>query len=502
MHYYILHSQNQNIKIANREELIASDSRREDCLRIIESGMNAANPASFVSAYLKYDVICTSDKNVITNLDKYSTIHTVAFGKASDTMTQAANSILKDRLTSGIIILPKGVKSVIKGKKFRIFNARHPIPDQTSVKAAKESIKFLQARRDCELVIFLISGGGSSLCALPDGVTLGEKIHVTNLLLKSGATIQEMNLVRKCLSGVKGGKLAKYLKCDGIGLLMSDVQTDSDDKNDEISNIASGPTVTSNVIKNDMKSYDNENKQYQDALNILEKYKLTKKSGHTVIDILRQKAQHKNKWPTDANASQNTTTVKHTDDSQKYNNHMIGNYIVARNSDCINKMIETGKKLGYSVADVSPIHISGDIKKAADIIYAAILQNENKCIIFGGESTVKVLGDGKGGRNQELVLRLLKKTQKIKYYDQKKKCNIIIASAGTDGVDGNSIYAGAMTCNDQTDIDSINDAIKKSDSCGFFEKRRKNKNGGVIPPSHIRTGPTHTNLMDIGLILT
>ena len=481
--------------IINKKELVSTNDKREDCLRIIEAGMSAANPALFMHLYLSHDKIKPSNGNGgngndIIHLDKYSEIHTVAFGKAADTMTSAVNTILKDRLTSGIIIMPKHIKSASKSKKFRIFNAKHPTPDKTSVKAAKETIKFLQARRDGELVIFLISGGGSSLLALPKDVTLGEKIHVTNLLLKSGATIQEFNCVRKCLSKVKGGKLARYLKCDGVGLLMSDVQG-----RDDLSSIASGPTISTNHIK--------EHTQYQDALDILTKYNLVKKVGDVVINVLYKNAQlpTTNKTSKSVTQTQDTTvSAKSICNPQTHTNRMIGNYIIAKNSDCTNKMIETAKSLGYSISDMSPIQVVGDIKEAADVIYRAIPQNKHNCLVFGGETTVKILGNGKGGRNQELVLRLLKKSQNTKY--NQKRLNVTFASVGTDGIDGNSIYAGAISDNEYVDLNLINTAIKNSDSSGFFEKRRKNKDGKIIPPSLIRTGPTHTNLTDIGVILT
>ena len=133
----------------------------------------------------------------------------------------------------------------------------HPKPNQTSVKAAKEAIKFLQNRRRDELVIFLVSGGASALLALPEKITLNDKIYVTDLLLRSGATIQEFNCVRKHLSKIKGGKLVGKLKCHGISLVMSDVE------GDDLSAIASGTTYMDNTT-------------FVDALDIIKKYKLKK----------------------------------------------------------------------------------------------------------------------------------------------------------------------------------------------------------------------------------
>ncbi len=482
------------ISIAGRDRIISGSGRREDCIRIIEAGLAAADPARFMARHMRRDTITVPDAPTI-KLDRYAAIYTVAFGKAADTMSRAAGAILQERLGAGIIVLPRGSRSTARGRKFRVINAGHPVPDHASVRAAKEAIKFLQARRDGELVIFLISGGGSALLALPDGVTLGEKIHATNLLLRCGATIREINSVRRCLSGVKGGRLAGHLRCDGIGLLMSDVE------GDDPSVIASGPTHVSDcgsvVGGNRSAGPSAVAAACQDALSVLEKYGLLKKAGRAVTDRLRGRGRRMEPAPAEA-GGQNS-------------GRMIGNHVIARNSDCLEAMVEAGRSLGYHISDRSPLRIFGGIKEAADLIYDAIPEGGRECVIFGGEPTVRVLGDGKGGRNQELVLRLLKKMQRGRRVGGRRghskggrtgRGRTIVASVGTDGIDGNSIYAGAMTEDEPVDVNVINDAIRRSDSGGFFERHRRGEGGGTVPPSCIRTGPTHTNLMDIGLVLT
>ena len=154
--------------------------------------------------------------------------------------------------------------------------------------------------------------------------------------------------------------------------------------------------------------------------------------------------------------------------------------MIANNDDCLNEMKIKAEKMGYTV---SVMHIFEDIKEVVTKILEKISENEKTCIIFGGEPTVKVLGKGMGGRNQELVLRLLKNTQKLK--------KMVISSAGTDGVDGNSVFAGAITENVKIDLDVMKEFLKNSDSGRFFQKQKGN----------IKTNPTHTNLMDIGVIL-
>ncbi|RMW33610.1 MAG: DUF4147 domain-containing protein, partial [Nitrosopumilus sp.] len=373
------------------------------------------------------------------DISKFSNIYSVAFGKAGDSMTRALNAIIP--IKSGIVVIPKGSKSIIKGKKFQIFNSRHPEPDQTSVKAAKEVMKFVQNKKSDELIIFLVSGGGSSLLAMPNGITLDDKIYVTKLLLKSGATIQEFNCVRKHLSKIKGGKLVENMKCQGVGLIMSDVE------GDDLSSIASGTTYMDNTT-------------FSDALEILEKYKLKRKTPIEVLQVL-EKGLEDEKLETPKKSK-------------------IENQVIANNNDCLKAMETDAKKKGYKV---KTIQIFGDIKEAVTEILENVSEEQKTCLIFGGETTVRVLGKGMGGRNQELVLRLLKNTQKSK--------KMVIASMGTDGIDGNSLFAGAITENVKVDLNIMKEFLKNSDSGRFFQKQK----GSIV------TDFTHTNLMDIGVIL-
>ena len=422
--------------IQNFEELAITE-KKKDCLEILESGLQAANPANIISNYVTPNEIKIDGK--IFNIKKYSNIHTIAFGKAGDSMTRAINSIIS--IKSGIIVIPKGAKAKIKSKKFQIFNSSHPKPDKTSVKAAKEVMKFVNNKKSNELIIFLVSGGGSSLLAMPDEITLSDKVHVTDLLLKSGATIQEFNCIRKHLSKIKGGKLVENMKCDGIGLVMSDVE------NDDLSSIASGTTYMDDTT-------------YQDAMDIIEKYRLKTRIPIEVLQILGNGLHN-----------QKTETPKTS---------KIENYIIANNNNCLKAMEETAESKGYKVIKMQ---IFGEIKYAVKKILENISEEENTCLILGGEPTVRVSGKGLGGRNQELVLRLLKNTQKLK--------KITIASMGTDGIDGNSNFAGAITENIKVDLNIMKEFLKNNDSARFFQKQKAN----------IKTDFTHMNLMDIGIIL-
>ena len=370
---------------------LATNPRIETALEILEAGLDAALPENGLDSIIDTNQIQIDKK--IWDTTKYENVSIVAFGKAANSMAKFVNS--KIDIKNGFIVAPDGIKDAIKSKKFQIFYAGHPLPNQTSVKAAKTIMSFLEKTKENDFVIFLVSGGGSSLLTLPNGITLSDKSFTTDVLINSGATIQEINCVRKHLSQIKGGKLIQSLKCDGIALVMSDVM------DDDLSSIASGTTY-----------YDDTT--FADAISIIQKYGLESTIPQEVLDKLRQGV--------DGEISDTPKTSK------------IPNYIVATNDDCLKSMERKSKQLGLTP---KIIKISGDVKKIAPEIVEQISQTKNSCLIFGGEATVNVIGEGSGGRNQELVLRLLKNLQKINQ-------NFIISSMGTDGIDGNTTFAGAL----------------------------------------------------------
>ena len=199
---------------------------------------------------------------------------------------------------------------------------------------------------------------------------------------------------------------------------------------------------------------------YQDAMNIIEKYRLKMRIPIEVLQILGN-GLHNQKAETPKRAK-------------------IENYVIANNNNCLKAMEETAKAKGYKVIKMQ---IFGEIKYTVKKILENISEEQNTCLILGGEPTVKVLGKGQGGRNQELVLRILKNTQKLK--------KITIASMGTDGIDGNSNFAGAIIENIKMDLNIMKEFLKNSDSSRFFQKQKGN----------IKTDFTHMNLIDIGVIL-
>jgi len=425
--------------IKNFNEL-ATNREKKDALGILETGLGAALPDNTLQKIVKKDKLVIGKKTIL--LSKYTRIFVVGFGKAADSMAKTVHLLAK--INGGIIVIPCGTKSVLINKKFKILHAGHPIPNKQSVHAAKQVVEFLKNRKPSDFVIFLISGGGSSLLSLPDGISLLDKKITTGLLLKSGANIQEINCVRKHLSKIKGGKLAENLACDAVSLVMSDVV------GDDLSDIASGPTYFDDTT-------------FKDADKILTKYGLKKHLPQSVLKRFDLGICNK---------------IPETPKSSK-----IKNYIISTNNDCLDAMIKKARQFGYAVSVLSSV--SGNVKIVSKNLLKSFPTKKHTCLVFGGEPTVKVIGKGKGGRNQELVLSMLDKIQN-------NRKNVVIASCGTDGKDGNTNASGAIIQSSKDKIDNIQNFLKNNNSYQFFKKHK----GLII------TGPTHTNLMDIGLLLT
>jgi hydroxypyruvate reductase len=417
--------------IQNKSQLC--DNKTKHAIQILEAGLEAAKPDRFLATCITHNKII-KPKNI--HLCGFCRIYVVAVGKAADSM---ANYVCrKISIDGGLVIVPQTHKVERPNKKLKIIHSSHPIPGKKSTSAAKSLIKFLQNTNKDDLVIFLISGGTSSLVCLPYGITLKQKQALTEELLRCGATITEINTIRKHLSAVKGGKLLEHLNCKAVSFVLSDVA------GDDLSSIASGLTYCDTTT-------------YVDCLRIVKKYGLTNKIPKSVLRHFKKGIQGK---------------IPETPKTPK-----IPNYIVASNNDCLAAMEKKAKRLGYKTKTLRALN--GDIKTVAKKILQS-LPKAGHCLLFGGEPTVQVTGSGKGGRNQELVLHLIKKLSS----------EFVTASVGTDGIDGNTKYAGAIFYRD-VQKNEIEKYIQNNDSNSFFQKY-----GGLI-----KTGPTHTNLMDIGLVI-
>lgn len=402
---------------------------------ILNAGIAAGLPSNILPKILKKQAIVIGKSVIKTS--SYSSVRIVAFGKAALSMALAFDNRI--RVRDGIVVIPEGIK-IPKRSKFEIIVSTHPAPSQKSIDAANAVISYLQSMKNDELVVFLVSGGSSALVELPDGITLDDAIRTNDLLLRSGANISEVNCIRKHLSKIKGGKLVSDLRCDAIALLFSDV------KSNDMTTIASGITYCDKTT-------------FAQALKIIRKYKLDTKLPKNVIRHLLSGTKHK---------------IPETPKKP-----VIRNFVIASNKICINAMQKKSQSLSYNTQTTT---VFGKVEEQATKLVKIAPTKQKTCLIFGGETTVLVRGNGAGGRNQELVLQILDRLRN----------DLVVGSIGTDGIDGNTKYAGALIHSSNADKSKIKNYLKTSNSAAYFQKY-----GG-----HFETGPTQTNLLDIGILLS
>lgn len=414
---------------------------KKHTLSILEAGLEAASPDFQLKKIIFHNHLLISGKKL--DLKKYHGVYVVAIGKAAYSMAKSVNSLTM--IKHGLIVVPRKTKTTAM-RNFEVIHSGHPLPDKYSIIAAKQIFEFVKGLKSSDFVIFLISGGASSLVALPDGITLKQKQIVTNLMQKCGSTIHEINCVRKHLSKIKGGRLIEHLKSEGVSLVMSDVV------GDDLDSIGSGITYCDKT-------------RFIDAKKILEKYHLESLVPKKVLRHIDLGIQGK---------------IPETPKNEK-----IKNYVILTNNDCLKAMNRCAKDLGYSTKILN--QMSGNVKDLSMKIVKILSDKKINCIIFGGEPTVVVKGKGKGGRNQELVLYI---TVNLTIDLVKHNTKAVVSSIGTDGIDGNTDCAGAIWNSDKK-IDRIISYLNENDSYNFFKKY-----GGLI-----FTGPTGTNLMDIGLVI-
>ena len=419
---------------------------------IFYAALAAVDPFTAVQAELE-------QARTFFRVGDFTRLLVTGFGKASWRMAAACEHLLGDLITDGIIVTKYGHTTASNGlAKIATYEAGHPVPDENGVTATRAIVELVRGADERTLILCLISGGGSALLVAPrEGITLRDKQGLTDLLLKSGATINELNAVRKHLSMVKGGRLAQIAHpASIISLIVSDVIGDSLDV------IASGPTAP------DMSTYS-------DACAILEKYGLADRVPKAVLSTLEQGGQGKT-----------AETPKQGDDI--FEN--VQNIIVASNGTALAAAKEKAEKLGFHTSILSST-LEGEAREVARSL-AHHIRTANltrpTCMLSGGETTVMVRGCGVGGRNTELALAFSLEIEGID--------GITLLSAGTDGTDGPTDAAGAVV--DGHTISrarAINlDAkayLDDNDSYTFFRKTDE----------LLVTGPTGTNVMDIQIIL-
>ena len=435
---------------------------RQDAIDIFKAGLKAVDPRTAVKKYMKREgqTLIVDEKKY--DLNQFDRIYVVGGGKAGASMASAVEEILGNLVTEGIVNVKYGYTA--KLNKIRINEADHPVPDEAGSRGAEEIVKIVGNTQENDLLICLISGGGSALLPLPvHGISLNEKREVTKKLLACGANISEINAVRKHMSGVKGGQLARFsYPATLITLILSDVIGNYLDV------IASGPTVP-------------DSSTFEDAKEIMERYKI----WNTIPDTVKNHFEKGigGNIPETPKAGENIFSKTQ-------------NVIVGSNIQAVMAAREKAGKLGYNTMVLSSF-IEGETKDVARVhaaIAKEILQSGNPvstpaCVISGGETTVTIRGKGKGGRNQEFCLAAA--------IDIAGLDSVVILSGGTDGTDGPTDAAGAI-CDGQTIERALAKKIKAMDylmdnnAYPFFKEL----------DDLLITGPTNTNVMDLRLVLT
>jgi glycerate-2-kinase len=398
-------------------------------------------------------------KNTSFNLKEFKNIYVVGFGKGSLSMAKKLETLLKDKITAGIVISPEVDPGL---ERIKSMKGGHPIPNKTSLIGATEIYELCKSATQQDFIIFLISGGGSALLSLPvDAITLEDKIEITNLLLKSGADINEINCVRKHISKVKGGQLCKIgYPAKMVSLIISDVVGDN------LTSIASGPTVP-------------DNSSFSDAINVLKKYALWSKAPDSVKEYLLK--------------GQKTPKLETPKKGEIFFKNII-NTIISNNLDALMLTKRKATELGYNSLILSD-SIEGEsfeVGKALSGIAISIACNnlpvkKPACLISGGETTVTVRGEGKGGPNQEFVVGTIESIANK---------NIVCVAIDTDGIDGPTDASGGIvngcTAKRLKDLNLEISTFRSNNNCYYLLSKVQ----GLI-----KLGRTGTNVNDLRFFL-
>lgn len=433
---------------------------------IFYAALKAVDPYNAVKLY-------TDKIRSVYQNGSFKRLIVTGFGKAAYSMAKAVEDEMADLITNGIVITKYGHTEdsrlevqnskyfSLKPFAFSLFEAGHPIPDENGLKATEAIIKLLKEADENTLVVCLISGGGSALLVAPcEGISLYEKQKITQLLLNAGADIYEINTVRKHISRVKGGRLAEIAyPAKIISLILSDVV------GDRLDVIASGPTAPDKTT-------------FNDALRVLEKYRLINKTPESIIKVIQKGAEGLiNETPKEG--------------SKIFEN--VENIIIGSNRKALEAAREKAESLGFKPEIISS-EITGEARDVgrwlAHIAKGLKVQGfkGSRCLISGGETTVTVKGNGIGGRNMELALAFAMEIEGVK--------GITLLSAGTDGTDGPTDAAGAI-------VDG--ETVKKARAIGLNPEEYLNNNDSYNffkkIDSLFITGPTGTNVMDIQIMV-
>ena len=413
---------------------------RENAIDIFQAGVQAVAPGAAIKSFCQLNGEILSVDGQRYDLSLFKNIYVLGAGKAGASMAQAIEDLLGERISKGIITVKYG--HLEKLHKIKTHEGGHPVPDENGYRGAQAIFRLASTAEKDTLVICLISGGGSALMPLPvDGVSLEDKQQTTKVLLSCGATIHEINAVRKHLSLIKGGGLARAVyPATLITLILSDVV------GDDLDSIASGPCVC-------------DSKTFSDCKAIFSKYSIEDAIPASVLQYIELGLAGKVPETTKAGQSIFAATQ---------------NVIVGGNFKALLKAKEKADELGYNSLLLSSM-IEGETRDVASnhIAIAREIQlhgypvQKPACLLSGGETTVTIKGTGKGGRNQEFVLAAALKMTGME--------NIVVLSAGTDGTDGPTDAAGAIA--DQSTLQRAvlkkldpQKYLENNDSYHFFDK--------------------------------
>lgn len=442
---------------------------RQDATLIFQAGIDAANPYQAIQRCLllndnHIEILLDPKTPNIKRTGNWQKIHLFAFGKAACLMAKAAQAIIPTEMLVEKGIAVTNYENEMTVDHFDVYAAGHPLPDLAGHNAAKIIADKAQKAQNNELVLVLISGGGSALIPSPiNGISLDEKIATTELLLASGATINQINCVRKHLSKLKGGGLAKMVApADLHALILSDVL------GNDLSAIASGPTVPDETT-------------FADAINILQSRQIWQKLPENVRKVLKKGALHKI-----------PETPKAGDPAFDH----AGYTLIGSNNISVKAIVAAAKNLNYDTLLYSD-QLCGEARGEAEklVLYAKELINRGidkpVAILAGGETTVSLKGQGRGGRNQEMALAFAIAARKHQLLDR-----WVFLSGGTDGRDGPTDAAGGLV--DPGTYQRIIEAeLNPVDSLADNDSNTALK----VAYDLLETGATGTNVADLQVLL-
>ncbi len=434
---------------------------RKPALSILRAALAAADPAEAIGRHLHVDGETLRAGKLRFRLDRFRHVYVVGAGKAAATMGKAIEKKLGSRITGGHLNTKYG--HTAKLKRIRLQETGHPVPDLDGVEGSREIARIVTAAGADDLILCLFSGGASALMPLPaEPVTLAEKQETTKWLLACGANIHEINAIRKHISAIKGGQLARLAApATVISLLLSDVIGDNLDV------IGSGPTAP-------------DSSTFRSASDILDKYALRDRVPASVRQRIESGVN--GDLPETPKASDPVFGRTH-------------NLVIGSNRLAVEAAARKARELGFRPLVLSTF-IEGETRDVARM-HAAIAKQivatgepvkAPACVITGGETTVTLRGDGKGGRNQEFCLAAA--------IDLAGLDRVFVLSAGTDGTDGPTDAAGAMA-----DGSTLARAERAGLGAGDFLTRNDSYTFFDAIGDLVKTGPTGTNVMDVRLLL-